>query len=67
MRGPDLQLVWSPEAEADLLLVWQWGAQHFSPETADSHLRDIERAAERLAEFPEAGVARDQIVSRHPI
>jgi plasmid stabilization system protein ParE len=44
MSGRKLQLDWSPEAETDLLTIWRWGAAHFSPETADAHLRDIERA-----------------------
>ncbi len=39
MSGPEFQLVWSPEAETDLLSIWRWGATHFSPETADTHLR----------------------------
>jgi toxin ParE1/3/4 len=63
MRERKLQLVWSPEAEADLLAIWRWGASHFSPEIADAHLRDIDRAASNLMEFPEAGIARDQLVA----
>ena len=41
MLGPKLTLDWSPEAEADLLVIWRWGATRFSPDTADTHLRDI--------------------------
>ncbi len=63
MPEPKLQLDWSPEAETDLMTIWRWGAAHFSPETADAHLRDIERAASNLTEFPQAGVARDQLVT----
>jgi toxin ParE1/3/4 len=63
MREPKLRLDWSPEAAADLLPIWRWGAAHFSPETADAHLRDIHRAASNLTEFPEVGVARDQLVA----
>jgi toxin ParE1/3/4 len=63
MPEPKLQLVWSPEAETDLLTIWRWGAMHFSPETADTHLRDIQRAASNLTEFPQAGVARNQLVA----
>lgn len=62
MPEPERQLVWSPEAEFDLFYIWSWGAAHFSPDTADIHLRDIQRAAAYLIEFPEVGVARDQIV-----
>ncbi|MGA2496010.1 MAG: type II toxin-antitoxin system RelE/ParE family toxin [Roseiarcus sp.] len=63
MPEPKLQLDWSPEAEADLLAIWRWGASHFSPEIADARLRDIDRAASSLTMFPEAGVARDQLVA----
>jgi len=63
MPEPKLQLIWSPEAETDLLTIWGSGAAHFSPETADVHLRDIQRAAANLVEFPFAGVARDQLVA----
>ena len=62
MQEPEFQLVWSPEAEADLLTIWHWGAAHFSADTADIHLRDIQHAARNLCEFPYAGVKRDQIV-----
>jgi toxin ParE1/3/4 len=62
MPEPERQLIWSPEAETDLLSIWRWGAAHFSPDTADTHLRDIQRAAAHLIQFPEAGVARDQIM-----
>ena len=61
MPGPELRLVWSPEAEDDLLTIWRWGALHFSAEAADAHLRDINRAAQNLIDFPNSGVKRDQI------
>jgi toxin ParE1/3/4 len=62
MQRPSLQLIWSPESEADLLTIWRWGAVHFSPDVADTHLRDIERASTNLTDFPNSGVKRDQIV-----
>jgi toxin ParE1/3/4 len=62
MSEPKLQLFWSPEAETDLLTIWRWGAAHFSADTADTHLRDIQHAARNLLEFPNVGVKRDQIV-----
>ena len=61
MQATARKLIWSPEAEADLLAVWTWGASHFSPDLADTHLRDIQRAATHLTDFPDAGVARDQL------
>ena len=59
---PELKLVWAPEAETDLLSIWNWGASHFSREAADAHLRDINRAVANLTKFPHAGAARDHIV-----
>jgi plasmid stabilization system protein ParE len=59
---PELKLVWAPEAETDLLLIWNWGASRFSREAADAHLRDINRAIANLTKFPHAGVACDYIV-----
>ena len=52
---------WSPEAEADLLEIWHWGAQHFSSDIADTHLREIDKAARNLQRFPETGRAREEL------
>jgi plasmid stabilization system protein ParE len=52
MQEPRLQLEWSPEADADLIEVWQYGAERFSPEKADAHLRDIEHFVDRVTMFP---------------
>jgi toxin ParE1/3/4 len=62
MESPELQLFWSPEAEADLLEIWHWGAANFSPDTADGHLRDIGQVARNLCTFPSSGIQRDQLV-----
>jgi toxin ParE1/3/4 len=61
MPEPKLQLIWSPEAEADLLEIWRWGAVRFSPDTADGHLRDIQRAARDLTDTPFSGRSRDDL------
>ena len=61
MPGPKLTLDWSPEAEADLLVIWRWGATRFSPDTADTHLRDIHAAALGLLEAPLLGHSRDDL------
>jgi toxin ParE1/3/4 len=58
-----LQLIWSPEAEADLLEIWRWGAVRFSPDTADTHLRDIQRAASNLMDAPFLGRGRDDLIT----
>jgi plasmid stabilization system protein ParE len=57
----ELQLIWSPEAEADLLEIWRWGAVRFSPDTADGHLRDIQRAALDLTVAPLSGRSRSDL------
>ena len=54
-RGLKLHLVWSPEAEADLLSMRQVNFDAFSPPIGSNDLRDIQRAAAHLSEFPEAG------------
>ncbi len=63
MAEPPRRLLWSPEAESDLLDVWRWGANHFSTEIADRHLRDIADTAKRLCDFPESGRSRDDLLS----
>ena len=55
------RVVWSPESENDLLSIWRWGASRFSPALADKHVRDIHRAAMRLAKSPLMGRDRDDL------
>ena len=61
MSAHDRQLIWSQEAENDLFAIWHFGAAHFSLDVADTHLREIQRAATHLTEFPHSGVARDEL------
>ena len=61
MQEPAYKLTWSPEAEADLLEIWQFGASRFSTDTADTHLRDIHHAADRLTLFPMKSDEREQL------
>jgi toxin ParE1/3/4 len=44
-----------------MLSIWRWGASQFSPAVADGHLRDIHRAAMRLATSPLIGRERDDL------
>ena len=62
MGAGDYRLVWSPEADEDLILIWRWGAQEWSEEIADRYLFDIERACERLTDDPMLGRARDELI-----
>ena len=34
-------LLWAPEAEADLISIWEYGAEEWSGEVADAHMRLI--------------------------
>lgn len=61
MADDSFRVVWSPESEDDLLSIWRWGASRFSPAIADGHLREIHRAAMRLATSPLMGRERDDL------
>lgn len=62
MQGHNYRIVWSPESETDLLMVWHWGASHFSSEIADAHLRDIEKVVASFREQPYLGRSRGDLV-----
>jgi toxin ParE1/3/4 len=61
MPSDSHRVVWSPESEGDLLSIWRQGASQFSPAVADGHLRDIHRAAARLAASPLMGRERNDL------
>src|SRR5271157_3014626 len=61
MTTDSFRVVWSPESEDDVLSIWRWGAARFSPAIADGHLRDIHRAAMRLAASPLMRRERDDL------
>src|SRR4051812_14619145 len=62
MRSDEITIVWSPESEEDLLNIWHWGAIRFSPDIADSHLRDIGSVVANLRQSPFMGQARDDLM-----
>jgi toxin ParE1/3/4 len=62
MPDHNFRIVWSPEAEEDLLTIWRSGAVHFSPEIADNHLRDIQNRVENLRVTPFMGRSRDDLL-----
>jgi toxin ParE1/3/4 len=55
-------LVWSAEAGADLLSIWQFGAHEWSLTAADDHQRALERATRRLLENAQLGRSRDELI-----
>ena len=62
MSGNNPQILRSPEAQEDLLSIWHFGAQEWSPEQADQHLRDIDHMLDRLGEDPKLGQKRDGLI-----
>ena len=63
MGAVEYRIVWSGDAEEDLISMWRWGAQEWSGDIADRHLFDIERACERLTDDPMLGRARDELIA----
>jgi toxin ParE1/3/4 len=61
MRRGDPAVIWSPEAEQDLLAIWIHVAREASPDVADGQLRSVDRACEALAQWPHSGRARDEL------
>jgi toxin ParE1/3/4 len=62
VAGADRPVVWSPEAEEDLIQLWLYLAQEASKGAADRRLRNIERACARLSQWPQSGRARDELL-----
>jgi toxin ParE1/3/4 len=56
------RLVWSVKAEDDLLSIWRYGADQWSPIRADKHLRKIKSAGDRLLGKPKFGKSRDELL-----
>ena len=53
----------SLDAQEDLLSIWLFGADEWSPEQADNYLRDIEDMCDRLRVDPELGRKRDELIA----
>lgn len=62
MRDNNRLVLLSPEAESDLLSIWNFGAVEWSPEQADRHLRAIDDMFERLRDEPKLGHKRDELI-----
>jgi toxin ParE1/3/4 len=62
MTETNRKILRSPEAQEDLLSIWQFGADEWSPDQADEHLRDIEDMCDRLRVHPELGRKRDELI-----
>lgn len=55
------RIVFAPEAQADLLDLYDYIAEQGSPERAMAYIARIEALCRGLATFPERGTRRDEI------
>jgi toxin ParE1/3/4 len=63
MGSSSARLVWSPEAEDDLVSIWRHGAEAWTEELADNHLFKIEAACDRLLDDPMVGRPRHELMT----
>lgn len=61
MGAPNRQLVWSIDAEDDLVAIWRFGAEEWSPDIADAHANVLWRVCSRLTQNPELGKSRSEL------
>jgi toxin ParE1/3/4 len=54
-------VLFSPEAEAQLVAVYRWISERAAPAVAESFTRAILDYCENLASFPERGTRRDDL------
>jgi toxin ParE1/3/4 len=57
------RLIWSADADLDLISIWREGAAKWSTEKADQHLLKIVAAGTRLAQLPLLGRTRDELIA----
>ena len=62
MASRNRGIVWSPEAESDILEIWQYLANEVSTEFADHRVRQIPHACDPLLRFPLRGRPRDELL-----
>jgi toxin ParE1/3/4 len=55
------EVLFTPEAETDLLELYDYIAEHGSPDRALGYVEQIERWCDGLGTFPERGIVRDDI------
>jgi toxin ParE1/3/4 len=55
------RLHWSHNADTDLLWIWRYGANKWSPAKADDHLRELKLRCDQLLRSPQLGKARDEL------
>jgi toxin ParE1/3/4 len=57
-----LKISWSPAAEEDLVSIWRYTADEWSPTAADQAIQDIWTTCEMLLGYPKLGRARDELL-----
>jgi toxin ParE1/3/4 len=62
MVKPRQSVIWSPEAERDLIEIWGYWASEASAEVADNQICDISAACTRSEEWPCSGRARGELL-----
>src|ERR1700674_3298165 len=55
-------LVWSKDAEDDLLSIWRYGVDEWSATAAEEYERSLWRACNRLIENSQLGRPRDELI-----
>jgi toxin ParE1/3/4 len=61
MAGSGRVLIWAPKARRDLVDIWKYFANAASAEVARGMLREFDRAAKRLMDYPFSGRPREDI------
>lgn len=56
------KIIWRPSAQYDLLALYEWIADRADPDAAFDYTSRIEAHAAKLAEFPERGTPRDDLL-----
>jgi toxin ParE1/3/4 len=62
MASPRSSILWSPEAEEDLIDIWGYLAREATEEIADRQLNAIENACSTLEAWPLCGRPRDSLL-----
>ena len=57
-----LRIIWSREADDDLLQIWNYLVTEASVALADEQIRKIVLASLRLSDWPQSGRSRDAII-----
>jgi toxin ParE1/3/4 len=63
MAGDRRRLIWSDDANKDLISIWEYGVEEWSEEIAQKHLLEIEHLCGRLIDTPMLGKSRDEIIA----